>query len=85
MIRLTKKIEETIRRELTQDYSVVERIFIKTKYKASDVHLIVLRVGFTHRLIILRYFGDNSYSFLGGYADMREIKEEIVHQIGQLI
>lgn len=83
MIRLPKKIEETIKRELTQDYSVVERIFVETKFKASNVHLIVLRVGDKHRLIILRYFGDNSFSFLAGYTDMREIKEELAYQISK--
>lgn len=84
MIRLPKKIEETIKRELTQDYSVVERIFVETKFKASNVHLIVLRVGESHELIILRYFGDNSHSFLAGYADMREIKQELAYQISKL-
>lgn len=85
MIRLAKKIEETIKRELTQDYSVIERVFVETKFKASNVHLIVLRVGSEHRLVILRYFGDNSYSFLAGYADMQEVKAEISYQISKFV
>lgn len=85
MIRLPKKIEETIKRELTQDYSVVERIFLETKFKASNMHLIVLRIGEKHSLVILRYFGDDSYSFIAGYADMLEVKEEIKYQIGKFV
>lgn len=85
MIRLPKKIEQTIKNELTQDYSVLKRIFVETGYKASNVHLIVLRVGFTNRLIILRYFGDNSYSFLAGYANMQEVTEEISYQTSKLL
>ena len=85
MIRLPKKIEETIKRELTQDYSVLEIVFIGTKYKASNVHLIALRIGATNRLVVLRYFGDNSYSFLAGYANMKEVTEEILYQVKNLL
>lgn len=84
MIRLPKKIEETIRRELTQDYSVLKRVFVDSPYKYTKLHLIVLRVGFEHRLIILRYWGDNSYSFLAGYTNMQEVTEELAFQVKTL-
>lgn len=85
MIRLPKKIEETIKRELTQDYSVLKRVFVDSPYKDTKLHLIVLRVGFEHRLIILRYWGDNSYSFLAGYANMQEIRQELEYQVSKNI
>lgn len=85
MIRLPKKINETIKRELQNEFSVVERIFLDTGFRATSVHLIVLRDSVTRRLIILRYFGDNSYSLSAGCASMKEISEEITYQIKKFV
>ena len=84
MIRLPKKIEKVIKNELSEDYSVLRRIYIERMVKEMCVNLIVLCVGTKQRLIILRYFGDNSYCFLGGYADMAEIVEELSYQVQKL-
>lgn len=85
MIRLPKKIEETIKRELAQEFSVIKQIFIDSPCRATQLHLIVLGVGHARKLIILRYWGDNSYSFLAGYANMQEIKKELTYQVSNLI
>lgn len=81
MIRLPKKIQETIERELTQDYLVVKRVFIDSSCKVARTNLIVLRAGYNQRLVILRYWGDGSYSFLAGYNNMLEVKEELAYQV----
>lgn len=84
MIKLPKKIKAVIENELVEDYSVVEYVHIKRMYKEMCVHLVVLRVGSKNSLLILRYFGDRSYSFLGGYANIKEIVDELSFQVNKL-
>ena len=81
MTKLPKKIHETISRELSNEYEVIKRVFLDSSYWQLNLHLVVLRVGRERRLIILRYWGDNSYSFLAGYANMQEVREEIAEQV----
>lgn len=85
MIRLPKKIKETILRELAQEYSVESRLFIDSPNKHATRHLVVLRVGCERRLVILSYWGDGSYSFLAGYANMIEVKDELAYQVRRMI
>lgn len=84
MIKLPKKIVQTIQRELgTTEITFIEDVYIHHIYKPLCVHLITLRVRANKYMTLVRYFGDNSYSICGLY-DQKEMIEEIKHQVENL-
>ena len=84
MIKLPKKIQKTIEELLTQDYFISKKVFIDSPYKDTKVNLIVIKIANKQNYLILRYFGDNSYSLLSGYNDIKEVSEELAYQIYKL-
>lgn len=84
MIRLPKKIVETIYSVLGQDYYVEKRVFIDSHYRDVKLHLIVLSLS-DRRLFLLKYYGDNSYSFLSGFTNIGEVMHELRCQVAKYI
>lgn len=84
MIKLPKKVARTIEREFPFDSTVIKYVCIKSMYKELCVHLVAFRTSQFKSITILRYFGDDSYSFLGGYANEQEVVEEMSFQVKKL-
>ncbi len=80
MIRLPKKIEETIKRELTENYSVIKRVFIDSPYKNTKLHLIMIRTD-CRRYHIVRYWGDHTFCIIGGFTNREEAQCELKYQV----
>ena len=53
-------------------------------YKELCINLVEFRVGTSRSTIILRYFGDDSYAFIGSYISPQEAAEEMAYQIRKL-
>lgn len=84
MIKLPKKIVQTIQRELgTTNITFIEDVYINHIFKPLSVHLIALRIQQNKNITLVRYFGDNSFSICGLY-DQIEIVEEIKNQVEKL-
>lgn len=82
MLKLPKKITHAIAREFdTTDFTIIKRVYIHSMYKELCVNLIMFRLGQSKSTLMMRYFGDNSYSICGSYINQNEIVEELQYQI----
>ena len=85
MIKLPKKIANAIKKEFSKDdCTILKYVHIRSPFKELCVWLVLFRIGQSHATTILRYFGDDSYSFMVGYYDQKEITDELAYQIKKL-
>lgn len=85
MIKLPKKIAKVISNESIVDYTCLKHVYVDSPCVPLRVHLYALRCKNFSGLIILRYFGDGSYNFFGGFSNMDEVVNEFSNQVSKLM
>ena len=84
MKTITKTIENLIKLELGEDYSVLENVFIEGTCRAINLRIVLIRYA-RKDYHIIRHWGDGSYSFIGCLWTREEAYEELHNQFVSIV